>query len=309
MDDPKHYTGLTKDEVAASRQQFGSNAIELKEDKVLLHVLKGILLEPMFILLCIACTVYFVVGQFQEGVIMVVAIMIVSGISFYQDYRSRKAIQALRKLSAPRANVLRNRQRLSIATEEIVKHDIVLLQEGEIVPADGLILEANDLSINESLLTGESLPVIKNADNNFNVYKGSLVVSGSAIIQVTETGANTMFGKIGLSLQEITVIKTPLQQQVASFVKYMVWFGSIAFLLVFIMIVGSIENQDISAEATWNQSTNAQFRTKFSIVQVSFTGERNTPIEFALLEGLQNGKNYLWNLTLDKVLSKNNSTE
>ncbi len=233
MDDPKHYTGLTKDEVAASRQQFGSNAIELKEDKVLLHVLKGILLEPMFILLCIACTVYFVVGQFQEGVIMVVAIMMVSGISFYQDYRSRKAIQALRKLSAPRANVLRNRQRLSIATEEIVKHDIVLLQEGEIVPADGLILEANDLSINESLLTGESLPVIKNADNNFNVYKGSLVVSGSAIIQVTETGANTMFGKIGLSLQEITVIKTPLQQQVASFVKYMVWFGSIAFLLVF----------------------------------------------------------------------------
>ncbi len=67
----------------------------------------------------------------------------------------------------------------------------------------------------------------------------------------------------------------------------------------------TIENQDISAEATWNQSTNAQFRTKFSIVQVSFTGERNTPIEFALLEGLQNGKNYLWNLTLDKVLSKN----
>ena len=233
MDTSKQYAGLSKGEVFISRQQHGSNDMEMKEDHVLLQVLKGIILEPMFILLVIACTVYFIVGQLQEGFIMLAAIMIVTGISVYQDFRSRKAIQALKKMSDPKANVLRDGKMVSITTEEIVKDDIVLIEEGEVVPADGFILEANDLSINESLLTGESLPVIKTAGDKSNVYKGSLIVSGSAIIKIAAIGASTMFGKIGLSLQEITVIKTPLQQQVRSFVKYMVWFGAIAFLLVF----------------------------------------------------------------------------
>ncbi len=231
--DFSHHNGLTNDQVIASRQRYGDNSIEMQEDHILLHVLKGIVLEPMFILLCITCAVYFFVAAFQEGFIMLAAIIIVSGISFYQDYRSRNAVEALKKLSAPRANVLREGVMMQVATEDIVVDDILLLEEGEVVGADGLILAASDFSLNESLLTGESLPVSKTAGNKDNVYKGSLIVSGSATVKVIATGNKTMFGKIGLSLKEITVIKTPLQQQVRLFVKYMVWFGSAAFVLVF----------------------------------------------------------------------------
>ena len=227
-------TGLTSEQVIVSRLQHGSNTMEMQEGHILLSVLKGIVLEPMFILLGITCTIYFVVGQFQEGFIMLAAIIIVSGISVFQDYRSRNAVAALKKLSAPFAKVLRDGRVLQIATEEIVESDLLLIEEGEVVAADGSILEANDLSINESILTGESFPVNKVAGHNSSVYKGTLITSGSARIKVTAVGNKTMLGKIGLSLKEITVIKTPLQKQIHSFVKYMVWFGSIAFLLVFV---------------------------------------------------------------------------
>src|SRR6185369_6809848 len=116
------------------------------------------------------------------------------GISFYQDYRSRNAISALKKFSAPRANVLRDGKKIQVNTEELVVNDILLLEEGELVGADGTILEANDLSINESMLTGESLPVNKITADHGSVYKGSLVLSGSASIQVTAVGNKTMFG-------------------------------------------------------------------------------------------------------------------
>ncbi len=233
MNSPSDHTGLSSEQVDLSRLQHGNNTIEMQEDRVLWQVLKGVVLEPMFLLLITACTIYFVVGQYQEGMIMLAAIMIVSGISIFQDYRSRNAVQALKKISAPHALVIRNGTQIEILTEEIVVDDIVLLEEGAIVAADGLILQANDLSINESILTGESFPVNKTAGNNSTVYKGTLISSGSATIRVSAVGNKTMFGKIGLSLKEITVIKTPLQQQIQLFVKYMVWFGVAAFLLVF----------------------------------------------------------------------------
>ncbi len=98
--------------------------------------------------------------------------------------------------------------------------------------ADGLIVAANDFSLNESVLTGESFAVIKTAEDNSNVYKGTLVTSGSATVKVTDVGLKTMFGKIGLSLKEITVVKTSLQNQIRSFVRNMVWVGALAFLIV-----------------------------------------------------------------------------
>lgn len=226
------HTGLSTDQVIASRLQNGTNSIEMQEDRVLWHVLKGVVTEPMFLLLITACTIYFLVGDFQEGFIMLGAILIVTGISIFQEYRSRNAVGALKKLSAPNAQVMRNGAPCNIATEEIVVGDILLLEEGEITPADGLILSANDLSLNESILTGESFPVFKTAGTN-SVYKGTLVTSGSATIEVTAVGNKTMFGKIGLSLQEISIIQTPLQKQIRVFVKYMIWFGLAAFLLVF----------------------------------------------------------------------------
>ena len=225
-------TGLTNEQVTESRRQHGSNTLEMQEDRVLPEVLKEVVLEPMFILLLAACIIYFVVGQYQEGIIMLVSIFIVAGISLFQEYRSKNAVKALKKISAAKAKVLRNGVTMQVATEEIVVDDLLLLEEGEVVAADGLIIAANDFSLNESILTGESFAVTKTAGDNNSVYKGTLVTSGSATVKVTAVGLKTMFGKIGLSLKEITVVKTPLQQQIRSFVRNMVWVGAIAFVIV-----------------------------------------------------------------------------
>ncbi|NCU04620.1 MAG: HAD-IC family P-type ATPase, partial [Chitinophagaceae bacterium] len=226
------HNGLTTAEADLSRQQHGNNSFELQEDRVLLNVLKEVILEPMFILLLAACVIYFAAGQYQEGFIMLISIFIVAGISLFQEYRSRNAIQALKKLSAPHAKVIRNGSIAEIATEDIVTGDILLAEEGEIIAADGLLVAANDFSVNESILTGESFAVTKTAANKSSVYRGTLVVSGSATIKVEAVGLKTMFGKIGLSLKDIQVEKTPLQQQIKSFVKKMVWAGAVAFILV-----------------------------------------------------------------------------
>ncbi len=232
MEIPMKKSGLTAEQVNISRSRHGSNTLEMQEDKVFLQVLKEVVLEPMFILLLAACVIYFVVEQYKEGIIMLVSIFIVAGISLFQEYRSRNAVQALKKMSAAHAKVIRNGEPVQVTTEEIVVDDLLLLEEGEIVAADGVIVTANDFSLNESILTGESFAVIKTADNKNSVYRGTLVTSGSATVKVTEVGLKTMFGKIGLSLKEITVVKTPLQNQIRSFVRNMVWIGATAFLIV-----------------------------------------------------------------------------
>ncbi len=223
-------TGLSNNQVITSREQNGSNSFHLKEERTLLHTIKDIVSEPMFILLLVACTIYFFLKEYEEGIIMLVSIFIVAGISFFQEYRSRNAIQALRKLSAPRVKVIRNGQEINIASEDVVVDDIMRLEEGENISCDGKIIMANDFSVNESLITGESFAVYKNTGDD--VYKGTLVTSGAATIRVSAVGNKTMFGKIGLSLQEIEVAKTPLQTQIQIFVRRMVWFGAVAFLLV-----------------------------------------------------------------------------
>ena len=232
MNDLDKNTGLTTEQVAASRLKNGSNTLEMQEDRVFLNVLKEVVLEPMFILLLAACIIYFAVAQYKEGIIMLVAIFIVAGISLFQEYRSKNAVLALKKLSASTAKVMRNGETIQIPTEEIVVDDLLLLEEGEVVAADGLIVSANDFSLNESILTGESFAVNKSADNESTANKGTLVTSGSATVKVTAVGLKTTFGKIGLSLKEITIVKTPLQLQIRSFVRNMVWIGVVAFLVV-----------------------------------------------------------------------------
>jgi Ca2+-transporting ATPase len=232
MDNTTQNKGLTQEQVVASRLKNGSNTLEMQEDRVFLNVLKEVVLEPMFILLVAACVIYFAVGQYKEGIIMLVSIFIVAGISLFQEYRSKNAVLALKKLSASNAKVLREGIETQIPTEEIVVDDLLLLEEGEVVAADGLIISANDFSLNESILTGESFAVNKSADNKDTANKGTLVTSGSATVKVTAIGLKTTFGKIGLSLKEITIVKTPLQLQIRSFVRSMVWIGAVAFLIV-----------------------------------------------------------------------------
>ena len=233
--------GLSSLQVTEKRRQFGSNALELQEERVLLNVLKEIVLEPMFILLLVACVIYFATGSYQEGTIMLIAIFVVAGISIFQEYRSRNAVQALKKLSQSHVKVIRNGIEEAILIEEIVVEDIMIIEEGEIISADAILLQARDFSINESILTGESVAVYKNTDAT--IFRGTLVASGNATARVTDVGLQTKFGKIGLAVKEVAVEKTPLQIQIKAFVKKMVWIGAAAFALV--ITIKYIQTSDI----------------------------------------------------------------
>lgn len=224
--------GLTDQEVKNSFFQNGSNSLNLKKDKVFKNVLKGIVLEPMFVILLITCIIYFSLEQTKEGIIMLISLFIVAGISFFQDLRSRNAVQALQKISQSKAKVKRNGKFENVDVDNLVTGDLLFLEEGEIIAADGLIVKASDFSLNESILTGEAFPVSKSATNNAEVYRGTMVVTGSAVVVITAVGAKTMFGKIGYSLSSIEIPKTPLQKQIHDFVKYMVVVGFCAFLLI-----------------------------------------------------------------------------
>lgn len=229
------FTGLRDAEVSVNRLKFGDNTLGEEERSPFFGVLKGILREPMFLLLVFACLVYFLLQQFQEGFALLIALFLVSGISIFQELRSRNAVGALRRLSAAKAKVIREGIIREIPAEDIVKGDFLLIREGELVAADGLLRQANDLFLNESILTGESFPVHKNGLGHEYAYKGTLVSSGSAVVEVTAVGKETQFGKIGLRLASINIPKTPLQQQIASFIRNMAIAGVIAFGLVFLM--------------------------------------------------------------------------
>ncbi len=165
---------------------------------------------------------------------MLVAIGVVSGISVFQEARSEKALKALRKLLQPFAGVVRNGVLKSIDATEVVPGDVLVLEEGEQVVADGTLLEANDFSVNEAVLTGESFPVLK-TEQGCPVFAGTTVVSGRGFILVTATSGATKMGQLGISLGAIEKEPTVLQRQVKRFVQLMASFGLVAFMIVFLV--------------------------------------------------------------------------
>ena len=231
---PFPFKGLSDDEVKASRLKSGSNQDQSKTENTFWPALKETITEPMFILLIAAAVIYFVMREFSEGAFMLAAIILVSAISFYQDSRSRKAIAALKAFTQAKAKIIRNNILVELSSDEIVVDDYVVAEEGTLLGADGEIMQANDFSVNESNLTGESLSVVKDesdADNN-SVFQGTLAVSGLAVFRVTAVGRQTRFGKIGKSLENITEEKTPLQIQIGKFVRNMAIAGAIVFFII-----------------------------------------------------------------------------
>ncbi|HMQ62869.1 MAG TPA: cation-translocating P-type ATPase [Flavilitoribacter sp.] len=227
------FQGLSAAEVAESRKKYGNNSIENKEESGFWTVLKDVTTEPMFVLLLVAAGIYFLAGEYPDGIIMVAAIIFVSAISLYQETRSRNALAALKKLTQPNSKVIRDGAVREIPTQEIVKGDYIIVEEGNLVPADADIVHSNDFALNESILTGESFQVEKSEKSeNPAIYYGTLVVSGSAVGRVTGVGSLTELGKIGQSLEKVQSAKTPMQLQISSFVKKMAAFGVLAFLLV-----------------------------------------------------------------------------
>jgi Ca2+-transporting ATPase len=229
-------TGLTNEEVAQSRAKNGFNSLDHQNKNNFLSSLIEMIKEPMFLLLVTATTIYFVTGNYGDGIFMGAAIVMVAMISLYQESKSRNAIEALKKLSQPKSKVIRNGKITEIPSPEIVLGDLIQTEEGTFIPADAIIIQSNDFSVNESILTGESLAVFKNEKSeNHQVFQGTIVASGLAICKVTAIGNQTQLGKIGKSLETIAEEKTPLQTQIRNFVKKMSIVGLIIFGIVWII--------------------------------------------------------------------------
>jgi len=161
---PKHLTGLSEEELKISRSKFGYNQTGSVKKNAWYNMLLDILKEPMLFLLISVAVIYLVVGNYSEAVFMLGAIVVVSGISFYQDNRSKRALEALEKLNEPLSRVIRGSKVMQILTHEIAVGDLCIIEEGKMINADGEIMHSNDFSVYEASLTGESLSVFKSQD-------------------------------------------------------------------------------------------------------------------------------------------------
>lgn len=225
--------GLTSEQINASREKWGHNRLSYKKENGFFDALISLAKEPMVVLLLLASTIYFISGDVGDGIFLAIAIIFVAAISLYQNSRSRNAVKKLKIFTHPSCKVIRNGEVKEIKSEELVIGDSMMIEEGTAVAADGIIVHSNDFSVNESILTGESLPVYKDKSKNNNfVYLGTTVASGLAIATITAIGNKTRLGKIGKSLESIKEEKTPLELQINNFVKWMVIAGAIFFVIV-----------------------------------------------------------------------------
>ena len=225
--------GLTHQEVLESREKHGYNRLQYKKENGFIDALKSLAKEPMVILLLVASAIYFISGQTGDGIFMASAIVLVSAISLYQDSRSRNALKKLKNFTQPNCRVIRNGEVEEIKSEQLVLGDSLMVEEGTSIAADGMIVHSNDFAVNESILTGESLPVYKDStkEDHF-IYLGTTVVSGLAIATITAIGNETRLGKIGKSLESIQEERTPLELQIGNFVMKMVIAGAVVFIIV-----------------------------------------------------------------------------
>lgn len=225
--------GLTSEQINASREKWGHNRLSYKKENGFFDALISLAKEPMVVLLLLASTIYFISGDVGDGIFLAIAIIFVAAISLYQNSRSRNAVKKLKIFTHPSCKVIRNGEVEEIKSEELVIGDSMMIEEGTAVAADGIIVHSNDFSVNESILTGESLPVYKDKSKNNNfVYLGTTIASGLAIATITAIGNKTRLGKIGKSLESIKEEKTPLELQINNFVKWMVIAGAIFFVIV-----------------------------------------------------------------------------
>lgn len=227
--------GLREEEADLRRKQYGRNEFSARRKKSGLRTIADILREPMFILLLLSCTLYFILGERGEGTLMLVAMLFVAAISWYQEVKSTHALEALRRLTQPGVVVIRDGRERTISSGELVPGDVIIVEEGNLVPADATILEANDLSVNESILTGESAPLEKAVCEDRRLFQGTTVNSGRGMAKVTATGNATELGRLGRSIILTSPAKTLLQKQITHIVQAMATIGGIIFAAIWLL--------------------------------------------------------------------------
>lgn len=258
MTTPKAPSGLDATEAARRLQEEGPNVLPGEARHGFLRLLVEALAEPMFLLLLGAAFLYSLFGELREALFLLGFVLVTLGLTLYQEGRSEQAITRLRDLSSPRALVIRDGQRVRIPGREVVRGDLVVLSEGDRVPADGVLIEASGLMVDESLLTGEAVPVRKlpaegepsptqpgGEDTPF-VYSGTLVVAGHGIARITATGPRSEMGRIGLSLAGLTRESSPLKQQTARLIRTLALFA-LAASITLALIYGFLRGEWLTA--------------------------------------------------------------
>jgi Ca2+-transporting ATPase len=216
--------GLSRAEAAQRLAADGPNTLPGAHRRGPLAIALEVLREPMFLLLVAGAAIYLLLGDVHEALVLAASIVVIFTIALVQEGKSERALAALRDLSSPRALVIRDGTPVRIPGADVVRGDLTIVSEGDRVPADARIATANDLMIDESLLTGESLPIEKQVDAM--AYAGTLVVKGQGRGMVTASGARTEFGRIGLSLVDLEIERTQLQRETARIVRVVATFGA-----------------------------------------------------------------------------------
>jgi Ca2+-transporting ATPase len=224
-------SGLSESEASRRLKEEGYNEIPSTKKRSILTIALEVVREPMFLLLIAGGGIYLLLGDLQEAVMLLGFVFVVMGITLYQERKTERALEALKDLSSPRALVVRDGRQRRIPGREVVRGDMIVLAEGDRVPADAAIVSCVNLSVDESLLTGESAPVRKSAcegDSGMGrpggedlpfVFSGTLVVQGFGIAEVRVTGLGTEIGKIGRALQTIETEETLLQKETGRLVR------------------------------------------------------------------------------------------
>ena len=246
---PDTVAGLSGQEAARRLREAGFNELPSSKPKSLLRIAGDMLREPMLLLLVSCSIIYFLLGDVREAVVLSIFVNLVIGIEIYQQQKTERALEALRDLSSPRALVIRDGQRQRVAGREVVPGDILVLSEGDRVPADAALFSATNLTVDESLLTGESVPVRKQAEGASTkpgmeapggddlpfVYSGTLMVQGAGMARVLATGLGTELGKIGKTLQTLVSEPSLIQRDTRRVVRVMATVGlSLCALLALI---------------------------------------------------------------------------
>ena len=240
--------GLTSAQAAQRLQEDGPNALPGDRQGLLSTIVKETLHEPMFMLLLAAGSLYLVLGDLQEGLVLFGFVLVVLALTLYQEGKTERAMAALRDLTSPRALVLRDGQALRIAGCDVVVGDLLILSEGDRIAADAVLCTGSGVAVDESLLTGEAVPVNKVAqtgalraaekqaspggDNLPFLYSGTLLVKGHGSARVTATGPRSEIGRIGSSLASLSTERSPLKQQTGRLVRLLAIFAFCASLFM-----------------------------------------------------------------------------
>lgn len=295
--DIESVTGLSDEEAAERLEAEGYNELPESKKRGIPGIVAGVIREPMFLLLVASGLIYFALGDLSEALMLMSFVLVIIGITVYQEQKTERALEALRNLSSPRALVIRDGEQRRIPGRDVVRGDMLILAEGDRVPADGVLIASTNVSVDESLLTGESVPVRKipwtggvhadrpGGDDQPFVYSGTLVVQGQGLAEVRSTGARTEMGKIGAVLQTVTRGETPLTREISRIVRTVALVG--LSLCALIVVVYGLSRGD------WLQGLLAGITLAMAILPEEF------PVVLTVFLALG-----AWRLSLKNVLTR-----